>query len=139
MRRRKPTGQPNIRNSRHKDQVNQMNRITKAGAVLATTIIGLGAASAAHASVNIDATGKGFIGKGDVQTVLGYNNSKLQQAVDKGEIKFTSTQAAIQAMSQQLTQDGMQSASRTDSQVGAQRGTQKATQVMIEVLSCRKT
>ncbi|WP_423800203.1 hypothetical protein [Neobacillus sp. SAB-20_R2A] len=36
-------------------------------------------ASSAFAAVTIDpSTGKGFVGKGDVQTALGYNNAKMQ-------------------------------------------------------------
>ena len=34
--------------------------------------------TAAHASVTIDSAGKGFVGKGDVQTALGYNNTQMQ-------------------------------------------------------------
>ena len=38
-------------------------------------------ATAAHASVTIDAAGKGFVGKGNVQTALGWNDKQLQDAI----------------------------------------------------------
>ena len=44
---------------------------------------------AARASVTIDAAGKGFVGKGNVQTALGYNNAALQKAVDAKTLVFT--------------------------------------------------
>ena len=46
-------------------------------------------ATAASASVTVNDAGKGFIGKGDVQTVLGYNNAALQKAVDGKTLLFT--------------------------------------------------
>jgi hypothetical protein len=53
---------------------------------VATTLI----AGAASASVNVDATGHGFVGKGDVQTALGnINNSAIQTMVDNKLVKFT--------------------------------------------------
>lgn len=56
-----------------------MHRITKAAAVAATTLVALGVAGAAHASVTFDpATGTGFVGKGDVQVPFGWNDAKLQ-------------------------------------------------------------
>ena len=56
-----------------------MRRITKVATVATATLIAIGAASAAHASVGVSATGNGFVGKGDVQTVLGWNNQTLQK------------------------------------------------------------
>jgi len=45
---------------------------------VSVTAISLGA-TPALASVTFDSTtGKGFVGKGDVQTVLGYNNAALR-------------------------------------------------------------
>ena len=69
-----------------------MNRLIKIAAF--TGIAFFATATAASASVTINDAGYGFVGKGDVQTVLGLNNSALQKAVDAGTIKFTSTQSA---------------------------------------------
>lgn len=58
-------------------------------AVSATAAVIL-TASAAGAAVTFDpATGTGFIGKGDVQTALGWNNKALQTAEANGGIAFT--------------------------------------------------
>jgi len=56
--------------------------------VIAATAGVLFAASAASAAVTFDAgTGQGFVGKGDVQTALGWNNSKLQ--ANAAAVSFT--------------------------------------------------
>ena len=57
-----------------------MHRIIKGAIIAATSLVAIGAGSAAHASVTIDTAGKGFVGKGDVQTALGYNNGAQMQA-----------------------------------------------------------
>ena len=76
-----------------------MRRIMKVALVAAaTTAIAIGSSTAAQASVSIDATGKGFVGKGDVQTALGYNNSTLQKAVDAKSLVFTAQQPTWQAL-----------------------------------------
>ena len=49
-----------------------------ASRLIAAIATPLAFASAANAAVTIDATGKGFVGKGDVQTALGYNNTQMQ-------------------------------------------------------------
>lgn len=46
---------------------------------------GMGTASAA---VTIDGDGYGFVGKGDVQLALNWNNDQLQSAVASGAIAF---------------------------------------------------
>ena len=56
-----------------------MNRIAKAALTAATAAaIIAGSASGAGASVSLDATNTGFIGKGDVQTAYAWNNATLQ-------------------------------------------------------------
>ena len=46
--------------------------------------------AAASASVNVNDSGTGFVGKGDVQIALGrINDSTLQQMASAGQIKFT--------------------------------------------------
>ncbi|ALC89376.1 hypothetical protein AM500_05950 [Bacillus sp. FJAT-18017] len=57
------------------------------GLAAGTLAMGIMAGSV-FASVTFDAsTGTGFVGKGDVQTVLGWNNSQLQAGA--GGLKFT--------------------------------------------------
>src|SRR5918996_945791 len=66
-----------------------------------------------------NATGAcGFVGKGDVQLALGFNNDKMQKAAKS--LKFTYSQPATQALSQDASQEG----------------TQAGTQEMSEDLSC---
>src|SRR5262245_6996612 len=58
------------------------------GLAAATTLIVLGA-GAANANVAVE-NGVGYVGKGDVQSKLGYaNDAALQAAFTKGEIKFS--------------------------------------------------
>jgi hypothetical protein len=64
-----------------------MKRITKI-AVLAAFAV-LATATAASASVAVDADGNGLVGKGDVQSALGFNDAALQNAWKAGQIKFT--------------------------------------------------
>ena len=73
-----------------------MRTLTKFAAVAATTLIALGAASSASASVKFDpATGTGFVGKGDVQTVLGgLNNNDIQNL----PIAFTIHRLVVNAL-----------------------------------------
>jgi hypothetical protein len=62
--------------TRNKDNHPNMHRIIETAALAAIGVIGT--ATAANASVTIDDTGHGFVGKGDVQTVLGLNNAEIQ-------------------------------------------------------------
>jgi hypothetical protein len=65
-----------------------MNRIIKSAAIAALAAIGvIGTASAASASVNVS-DGVGFVGKGDVQTALGYANDPAFQQ-DASKAMFT--------------------------------------------------
>ena len=64
-----------------------MKRIAKIVAL--ATIALFATAAVAGASVSVT-NGVGFVGKGDVQTALGYaNDAAIQQAVKDGKIKFT--------------------------------------------------
>jgi hypothetical protein len=67
-----------------------MNRIFKTAALAGIAVIGIiGTATAASASVAVT-DGVGFVGKGDVQTALGYaNDAAIQQAVKDGKITFS--------------------------------------------------
>jgi hypothetical protein len=52
-------------------------------------------ATPASAAVTFDAgTGAGFVGKGDVQTALGWNNKQLQDNADDAEFTFVATSVA---------------------------------------------
>ena len=113
-----------------------MRRITKVATVATATLIAIGVASAAQASVTIDADGKGFVGKGDVQTALGYNNSQMQ--ANAGSLRFTTSQDATQTVTQAVSQSATQVGTQSAMQAGAQIGTQSAEQVMVETLSCTK-
>jgi len=64
-----------------------MKRITKIVALAAITLFATTAVASASVSVT---DGVGFVGKGDVQTALGYaNDAAIQQAVKDGKIKFS--------------------------------------------------
>ena len=63
-----------------------MKRITKIIALAAIALFATTAVASASVSVT---DGVGFVGKGDVQTALGYHNdAAIQQAVKEGKIKF---------------------------------------------------
>ena len=64
-----------------------MKRITKIIALAAIALFATTAVASASVSVT---DGVGFVGKGDVQTSLGYaNDAAIQQAVKDGKIKFS--------------------------------------------------
>jgi hypothetical protein len=56
--------------------------------IIAASIAALAIPTAAFASVSVDASGNGFVGKGDVQTALGYKNDAAFQA-DAKNITFS--------------------------------------------------
>ena len=57
--------------------------------ILGISIAALAIPATALATVAVDSSGNGFVGKGDVQTALGYHNdAAIQQAVKDGKIKF---------------------------------------------------
>lgn len=58
--------------------------------IAATAALLLGGAAAASA-YTIDATGNGFVGKGEVQTALGWNNKALQDNAGSLEFALVST------------------------------------------------
>jgi hypothetical protein len=58
--------------------------------IIAAAIAALAIPTAAMANVAVDASGTGFVGKGDVQTALGgINDNTLQTMWKDGKIKFT--------------------------------------------------
>jgi len=65
---------------------------------LAATIV-VGGVAAANASVTVNPDGTGFVGKGDVQTVLGLNNGEMQ----KTPVTFTQQTKTEQAFTWDCT------------------------------------
>ena len=107
-------------------------------AVLGAAALVVVGAGSAQASVNVDATtGTGFVGKGDVQSALGWNNAKLQAGAES--LTFTTKQAAAQGYAQALSQTAEQAGIQSASQTGSQTGVQSASQTTTELLQCRKT
>ena len=53
----------------------------------------------------------GFVGKGDVQSALGYNNPKMQ--ANAGKLAFAYSQAVSQALSSSASQTATESVSQT--------------------------
>jgi len=67
-----------------------VNRIIKAAAIAAIAAIGvIGTTTAASAAVTVNPDGSGFVGKGDVQSVLGYNNKKMQESIEAKGFDWT--------------------------------------------------
>ena len=64
-----------------------MNRIIKI--VVLAALAALATAAVASANVAVDASGNGFVGKGDVQTALGYKTDGLFQDAHPETAKFT--------------------------------------------------
>jgi hypothetical protein len=93
------------------------NTLITATALSAVALVA--GATAASASITVNPGGSGFIGKGNVQTALGYNNKNLQDAVDGKNglsLVFTGIQSTSQALSQEGTQDGTQAGTQSVSQ-----------------------
>ncbi len=111
-----------------------MHRLIKIAAF--TGIAFFATATAANASVTINSSGMGFVGKGDVQTVLGMNNAALQKAVDAKSLVFTAVQPTSQSLTQDLDQAGSQAGSQAGTQAGTQAGSQAGTQVVGQDLTC---
>jgi hypothetical protein len=54
-----------------------------------TALLAAFMAFAAYATITFTASsGQGFVGKGDVQLVLGMNNAQIQTAISQGKIRF---------------------------------------------------
>jgi hypothetical protein len=113
-----------------------------------TLALGVVAASAGAANAyTMDAAGKGFVGKGEVQSAYNLSNAKMQAAVDGKAFTFTAKQTAGQAYSstasqtatQSYTQAAYETGRQSASQSATQTGTQSASQDVIETLSCTKT
>ena len=92
--------------------------------IIAASIAALAVPATAFASVSVDANGNGYVGKGDVQSALKWNNADFDNNVAK--LKFT---AGTQSMSNQTRwQCSGGEQSRTSTVV--QSRTVQATQVL---------
>lgn len=115
-----------------------------AAVAIATTAGFAISAAPARAAVTFDptcsltasnGTGKcGFVGKGDVQFALGWNNDKLQKGAKN--LTFTGEQTTVQT----LTQAGSQTVTQTATQSGTQTVTQglrrTVTETVVQTVSC---
>jgi hypothetical protein len=92
-----------------------MHRTTKRAAKITAfaAVAFIASAGVANASVTVT-DGTGFVGKGDVQTLLGWNNQTLQKNAES--LRFTTVQEASQALSQSVTQDATQAGTQSVSQ-----------------------
>src|SRR6476660_6780056 len=79
-----------------------MNRIIKI--VVLAALAALATAAVASAGVDVDASGNGFVGKGDVQTALGYKTDGAFQA-DAAGVKFQYGDVAEISMAVVCTSD----------------------------------
>lgn len=112
--------------------MNVITRIGIAGGALAGVALIVGPA---HASVTINTDGTGFVGKGDIQTAMGWNDKQLQDNAPRvGLISLSRpvSQALTSTASQSATQDGTQSAT----QAATQSATQTVTETVTETVSC---
>ena len=110
------------------------------------TILGLAAAAAitiplvgtaAHASVTVDEAGKGFVGKGKVQTAFGWNNATTQK--NQTGVTFSAEQPTTQSLSQDVSQTGVEHNFQMGVQSATQCGTQSGIQVVSQDLTCEFT
>jgi len=72
--------------------------------IIAASIAALAIPTAAFASVSVDGSGNGFVGKGDVQTALGYKNDAAFQA-DAAGVTFQYGDVAEISMAVVCTSD----------------------------------
>ena len=105
-------------------------------AALAVIATPLALASAGNA-YTADAAGKGFVGKGEVQSAFSWTNAKMQ--TNHTSITFKTQQDAEQALSATATEFATQDGTQSAVQYGVELGKQSAEQVMTETLSCEKT
>lgn len=65
-----------------------MKKLVLGGVAVAALALPLAFAGSANAAVTVNPDGSGFVGKGDVQNALGYNNKQMQQAVEANGFKW---------------------------------------------------
>jgi hypothetical protein len=74
------------------------------------SVIGIGAciaaAGLAYAAVTIDDDGFGFVGKGDVQNIFGWNNNELQANADNVQFRLTEESVTTTEASWTCDRDG---------------------------------
>src|SRR5262245_36508099 len=80
MRRRQPTGQPNVRNT-EEEQTTTMKRTFKIAAIAATALTGLMATAGSANAATADAAGAVTVTKGDIQAAMGWNSATWEAHV----------------------------------------------------------
>ena len=104
-----------------------------AAAAIAAPVALAGSASAA----TIDAAGRGFVGKGEVQTAFGWNNAAAPK--NQAAVTFTAKQPTTQALTQTVSQDGYRIGTQQGTQHATQTGTQSGTMAVSQDLTCTFT
>lgn len=112
----------------------RFRNILATGALATVAVVSFGSAANAY---TIDAAGKGFVGKGEVQSAFGWNNAKMQ--TNHEAVTFKAEQPTTQSLSQEVTQTAMQVGAQAGVQTASQTGTQSATQVVSQDLTCTFT
>ena len=64
---------------------------TKIGASAAIAAVALIASATSASAATVNSDGSGFVGKGEVQSAYGFNNSAIQKIIDANETAFTFT------------------------------------------------
>jgi hypothetical protein len=116
-------------------------------AVVTVVCLGFAASVRAADAYTMDGAGKGFVGKGEVQSAFNLTNAKMQAAVDAKAFTFTAKQNAAQAYSSTASQTATQTYTQIAYETGrqsatrsaTQTGTQSASQDVTETLSCTTT
>ena len=84
--------------------------------MIAAGAMALAIPAAASASVTVNDAGVGFVGKGDVQSALGWNNGQVQNPANWNSLAFTYKQDVSQRATQNLTQSAKQAGKLSVSQ-----------------------
>ena len=118
-----------------------MHRITKMSAAAALAAVALLATATAANAATVYPDGTGYVGKGEVQSAFGLNNSKIQSVIDKDVNAFTfrAVQPTIQLLSQDVSQAGTQAGSQVGTEYATQLATQYATMSVSQDLTCEFT
>jgi hypothetical protein len=111
----------------------RFRNILATGALATVAVVSLGSAANAY---TIDAAGKGFVGKGEVQSAFGFSNGPMQKAVDAKQFTFSAKQATTQSLTQSVEQDGTQVGTQVGTEFATQAGSQALTMTMSQDLTC---
>ncbi|MGH1563006.1 hypothetical protein [Mumia sp. DW29H23] len=108
---------------------------TIAGLTLTALTLTVGTAQA----FTIDTDGKGFVGKGEVQSAYNLNNAAMQKAVDAKAFTFKAEQPTVQELTQDVRQTGTQAGTQDGTMALTQLASQSATQTVTQDLTCTFT